>query len=320
MIKKCAGCGVVLQSKKQDELGYIPENKYENSSYCQRCFKMTHYGINSIDNNPYANEEIIKKINNNKKFTFFLIDFLNINDEVIKLFLQINCEKALIINKCEMLPNFLNKNKISDFLKNNYNIKEDIILKGDNGSREHEMIYDYINKRNLKELYLVGLSNVGKSTLINDLIKLTKSDVPKVTVNKKKNTTLDFNTIELPTFTIIDTPGFIVDNYLQEPSSKKIKSYIFQMKENETLNLTKHFFITLESNSNLNYFTHYLNEKTIKKNFKTNLNFKTEMEIPENSDLIILGLGFIRFKNKTKIKTNIDEKHLKIRTSLFGRY
>lgn len=319
MIKKCAGCGVVLQYQEKEVLGYIPEDKYENSLYCQRCFKMTHYGINSIDDNPYANDEIIKRINNNPKFTIFLIDFLNINDEVIKLFLQVKCEKALIINKCEMLPKFLNKNQISEFLKKNYSIQEDIILKGSNGSREYEEIYDYINKKNLKELYLVGLSNVGKSTLINDLIKLTKSDIPKVTVNKKKNTTLDFNTIKLSSFTIIDTPGFIINNYLQEPSSKKIKSYIFQMKENETLNLTKDFFISFSSNTNLNYFTHYLNEKTIKKNYKTNLHHLTEMEIEKNSDLIILGLGFIRFKTKTKIKTNIDKKHLKIRPSLFGR-
>lgn len=319
MTKICAGCGIKLQYEDKEKQGYIPKSKYENSVYCQRCFRMTHYGINSVDNNSYQNNEIINKINGSPKFTIFLIDFLNINDDVINLFKQINTEKVLVINKCEMLPNFLNKNKIKEFLNNNYNIKEEIILKGSMGTRDYGVIYDYLNKLNLKEFYLVGLSNVGKSTLINDLIKISNSDIPKVTVNNKQNTTLDFNQIELNNFTIIDTPGFIINNYLNEPKAKKIKSYIFQMKKDETLNLTKTLFLTTINESNINYFTDYINELSIKKNYKNNLEYLEELEIPENSDLIIYGLGFIRFKNKTIIKTNIDKKYLSIRSSLFGR-
>lgn len=319
MTKICAGCGVVLQYNDKEQKGYIPENKYVMSSYCQRCFKMTHYGINSLDETPYTNEELIEKLYENPKFTLFLIDFLNINDDVINLFKKIKVEKALVINKCEMLPNFFAKNKISEFLKDNYQINEDIILKGDNGSRDYGIIYDYINKNKLKEVYLVGLSNVGKSTLINDLIRLTKSDNLYLTVNKKKNTTLDFIKLDLPSFTIIDTPGFIFENYLQIPTSKKIKSYIFQMKQGERLDLTNEYFIEVSNDSNINYFTNYINEKTIKKNFKNYIEGQTKIEIPENCDLIILGVGFIRFKNKATIKTNIDTKHLKVRKSLFGR-
>ena len=241
MTKICVGCGVTLQYNDKEKLGYIPENKYDTSSYCQRCFKMTHYGVNSLDENPYSNKELIKKINQNPKFTLFLIDFLNINEDIIKIFKEIKGEKALIINKCEMLPTFLNKNIIAKFLKGNYQISEDIILKGENGSREYGVIYDYIKNKNLKEVYLLGLSNVGKSTLINDLIHLTNSDNNLLTVNKTKNTTLDFINIELPSFTLIDTPGFIINEYLQVPISKKIKSYIFQMKQGETLNITNEY-------------------------------------------------------------------------------
>ena len=63
MTKKCAGCGIILQFKDEKALGYIPEKKYENALYCMRCFKMTHYGVQSNDNAPYQNEELINKIN-----------------------------------------------------------------------------------------------------------------------------------------------------------------------------------------------------------------------------------------------------------------
>ena len=39
-MKKCKGCGAILQSKDQNAPGYTPK---ENSDYCQRCFRLIHY-------------------------------------------------------------------------------------------------------------------------------------------------------------------------------------------------------------------------------------------------------------------------------------
>ena len=226
MTKKCAGCGITLQFNNELELGYIPENKYTNSSYCMRCFKMTHYGVNSFDEAPLQNEQLIKKINEKNIHTIFLIDFLSITNEVINLFKSITNPKTLVINKCEMLPKFVKKNIIIEYLKHEFKIKDNIILKGIHASRDYEQIHDYLINNNIKECLLVGLSNVGKSTLINDLIKHTKSEKPKLTVNKIENTTLDFIDIDLNGFKIIDTPGFILKDSINIPNSKKIKSFI----------------------------------------------------------------------------------------------
>ena len=37
-------------------------------------------------------------------------------------------------------------------------------------------------KNNIKETYIVGMTNAGKSTLINDLIKATNTDISKINV------------------------------------------------------------------------------------------------------------------------------------------
>lgn len=318
MTKKCAGCGVLLQFSNELEKGYIPEKKYNDASYCMRCFKMTHYGTISTDTQPFKNEDLINKINEKNIHIIFLIDFLNITEEVINVFKKITNTKTLIINKCEMLPKFIKKNKLVEFIKEEYDINENIILKGKLGSRDYEIVYDYLIKNNIKEFVLVGLSNVGKSTLINDLIKHTKSNNLKLTVNKRENTTLDFIELNLKDFTIYDSPGFILNN-IQIEKSKKIKSFIFQMKENEILNLTDEFFLKTKNNVNINYFTNYLYEKKIKKNYKLNTNLETKITIPKNSDLIISGIGFITFNEETIVETNIESIYLKIRNSLFRR-
>lgn len=319
MTKICAGCGITLQTEKENEKGFIPLKKYDNADYCMRCFKMTHYGTISEDSITYKNDELINKINEKKIHTIFLIDFLNITNEVLELFKNITNEKILVINKCEMLPKFLKKDQLIKFIKEEFKIEDKIILKGHNGSKEFELIYDYLKNNNIKKSIFVGMSNVGKSTLINDLIKLTKSENPKLTVNKKENTTLDFLNIDMKDFTIIDTPGFIIKDYLNIPKSKKIKSYIFQMKENEILNLTQEFLLQCESKVNINYLTNYLYEKNIKKNFKQVECLKTKLKVPANNDLVIKGLGIITFKEETIIKTNIEKRYLTIKNSMFRR-
>jgi hypothetical protein len=35
-------------------------------------------------------------------------------------------------------------------------------------------------------------------------------------------------------------------------------------------------------------------------------------------DIMILGVGFLRVKNKGIVKTNVDTKYIEIRNSMFG--
>ena len=48
MNKKCIGCGSVLQTEKPKEKGYIIKDKIKDSNYCERCFKIIHYGEEKV--------------------------------------------------------------------------------------------------------------------------------------------------------------------------------------------------------------------------------------------------------------------------------
>ena len=97
--KVCFGCGVKLQNTDSNKKGYTPKI---DASYCMRCFRMIHYGENAIVDTPKEVKEIINKINKDDKFVLFLCDFLNINNDVIKIFKSIKCKKMMIINKCQI--------------------------------------------------------------------------------------------------------------------------------------------------------------------------------------------------------------------------
>ena len=97
MNKKCLGCGSLLQSEKENGLGYVPKNKYDDALYCERCFKINNYNLKVYTELDNINEYIIKTVNNANKFVFFLIDYLNLNEKPIDMYKMIKGNKALII-------------------------------------------------------------------------------------------------------------------------------------------------------------------------------------------------------------------------------
>lgn len=322
MNKICFGCGVKLQSVNKDKLGYIPEKKLESSKYCMRCFRMINYGENKVANTPKEAKEIVNKINKDVRCVIFLVDFLNLNSEVIKIFKSIKKEKILVVNKCELIPKHVNREKIKLYVRDNYDIKDPIILKGGTTTHGARSVYRYLLDNDIRETYILGISNSGKSTLINDLIDISGSKITKTTVNNKANTTLDFIRVKLnDKLTLIDSPGFIIDNSLNhDVSGKNITAYNFNMKECETVGLINNtYFLKFESATPIIFYTNDLEKKVIKKYFRAAPGLVNTIEIEEdNMDIIINGLGFVTIKKATKITTNIDLKYIEIRKSMFG--
>lgn len=323
MNKVCYGCGAKLQSTNKDYKGYIPENKREDAKYCMRCFRMMHYGETNETETPKEAKEIINKINKDDKYVLFLVDLLNINDEVMKLFHSIKKKKTLIVNKCELLPKNVKPERIKDYLKSHYKVKDEIKLKGGRSTHGAKAILGYLSDRGITESYILGISNSGKSTLINDLIKVLKAPVGEINVNKKANTTLDFLRVKLASdLRLIDSPGFILKTSLcHDVNSNVITAYSMNMMKGQQLSLLdgKYFIKVDNNNTPLVFYTNAVASKPIKKVYKELSGLDTEIKIHKlNTDLVIKGIGFISFKKTCVITTNIDKKYLEIRPSMFG--
>ncbi len=323
MNKICYGCGAILQTDDKDKKGYIPEKKINDAKYCMRCFRMMHYGDEAKFSTPKDAKEIINKINKDKRFVIFLVDFLNINDEVIKLFKSIKQRKLLIINKCELLPPSISPQSIYNYIVEHYDIKDPIRIKGGTTNHGVTVIKRFLEDNYIKEAYVLGLSNSGKSTLINDMMKVMGTNKTKINVSAKANTTLDFIRLELSKdLLLIDSPGFILENSLEEDlSGKNIKEYIIQVRENETISiLDGKYFFKFEEKTPINFYTYAKSDNVIHKYHKLVDGLKTRLELPHGEcvDIVIKGVGFIRVKKGCVVSSTVPKKYLEIRESIFG--
>lgn len=300
---KCVGCGIKLQEKDKNELGYTPNL---NNALCERCFKLKNYNILTNKGINIDNDKLINKINELNACVLFLVDFINLDSEVIDAYKKIKSKKTLIITKADIIPKNIKYQKLIQNIKNIYDIKEDLILT----SSKTKLNIKTITKICLEEknICLAGFTNAGKSSLINALVG---SDI---TVSKKSNTTQDFIKLNVDGINIYDAPGFMSNINRENIPRSIIRPITYQFPSKHYL-LIQDIKLNILENSN---FTIYVgNEANIIRR-KENENVECKIIVPKNSDVIIKGFCFINFKNTCMISLNT--KDYEIRPSIVGDY
>lgn len=300
---KCVGCGIKLQEKDKNELGYTPNL---NNALCERCFKLKNYNILTNKGINIDNDKLINKINELNTCVLFLVDFINLDGEVIDAYKKIKSKKILIITKADIIPKNIKYQKLIQNIKNIYDIKEDLILT----SSKTKINIKTITKLCLEEknICLAGFTNAGKSSLINALVG---SDI---TVSKKSNTTQDFIKLNVDGINIYDAPGFMSKINRENIPRSIIRPITYQFPSKHYL-LIQDIKLNILENAN---FTIYVgNEANIIRR-KENENVECKIIVPKNSDVIIKGFCFINFKNTCMISLNT--KDYEIRPSIVGDY
>lgn len=312
MIKKCVGCGSILQDKDSNKIGYTPKM---DSKYCQRCFKLKNYNQKEIINLKYSNDDILDLLNKKSDAVIFITDFLNVSSKIIETYKKINhSNKYLVINKTDYIPRSINKEKYINYIKDTYKIDEKIILisalKNNNINELNNII-----KQN-KTSYICGYTNSGKSTIINHLCEINNKK-GKILESLMPNTTLELIKIKLDeNVYVYDTPGFVLSDDFDEKSFPKkfIKPVTLQTKPDDIILINN--IIAIKCDKNENSMTFYMSDVLdIKKVYKKDIEFNQTIKINENSDLLIYGYGFINIKNKAEIMLNTS--NYEIRNSMF---
>ena len=281
-MNRCLGCGITLQDKDPNLVGYTP--KLDNK-YCMRCFKTIHYN-EEIKVEIQNNQNIINKINKLNLFTIFITDFLSLNKDVIDIFKSIKSSKILVINKCDLIPSNLNLEHIKENIQNSYNINNGILFIS---AKQNINLNNLLNIIAINQkVILCGETSSGKSTLINNLFNTS------LTTSKYNNTTLDFIKINKDDVIIYDTPGI---NLRKKVEDKKIKVVTKKLSNDFVLTIGD---LKLKGIGNITIFVSDNIPITSK---KEDIKLDHNYEIDNNSD-IELDNGFILVKNKVKIMTN----------------
>jgi len=308
MNKKCIGCGLTLQDSNKDEKGYTPNIDKE---YCMRCFRLKNYGEKDYTEKVDENSTILK-VNKSRGITFFLIDYLNINNYTLDIFKKIKIPKVLVVSKCDTLRKDMKFSKIVKWLEKVYDIRDEVLFISNKNDFRSANILKYMDKINIKTCFIMGITNAGKSTLINSILKKNNINKEIVTSNKP-NTTLDFIKFKIDDYIIYDTPGF---DYLSL-NYKIINSEIKPI----TINITKE--VTISINGCIDFYFDkpnkiviYTTHNSVKRKFKDTIKKGKYINTFDNSDIIIPGVGFINVKNACIVKSIIEI--LEVRPNISG--
>ncbi|WP_088102551.1 ribosome biogenesis GTPase YqeH [Halalkalibacter urbisdiaboli] len=252
----CAGCGVSIQTENKDTLGYAPKSSLSREVIiCQRCFRLKHY--NEVQDVSLTDDDFLKILHTLGQKEALIVKIVDIFDFTgswlpgLHRFVGKN-DVLLVGNKVDLLPKSLNKNRLINWMKKSakeLGLKPIDVLLMSAGKAEGVMdVAAEIDRlRNGKDVYVVGSTNVGKSTFINQLIKEFEGDTEQlITTSHFPGTTLDMIDIPLDDGqALYDTPGIInhhqMAHYVDKKElkvitpKKEIKPMVFQLNEGQTL-------------------------------------------------------------------------------------
>ena len=346
----CIGCGAAIQTTDKEQAGFTPPSALEKGLetgqvYCQRCFRLRHY--NEISDVNISDDDFIKllhEVGESDALVVNVIDIFDFNGSVIpglSRFVSGN-DVLLVGNKKDILPKSVKDGKVTQWLTERAHEvglrPVDVVL---TSAQNKQAIKDLMEKieshRKGRDVYVVGVTNVGKSTLINAIIQEITGDKDIITTSRFPGTTLD--KIEIPLDDgayLFDTPGIIhrhqMAHYLTAKNlkyispKKEIKPKTYQLNPGQTLflaGLGRFDFISGERQGFTAFFENTLDLHRTKlagadgfyqKHAGTLLVPPTSQEladfpklirhefsIKEKTDVVFSGLGWIRVNEKAKI-------------------
>ena len=330
--KYCIGCGVKLQDSNMLFEGYTADL---SNNLCSRCFKLKNYGeyqLTTKSNSEYI--DILKSINETKDLVLYIVDLFNIEKDIKMIREYISNRLILVVTKRDVLPKSVNDEKIKEyFSKFNLDYQDIIIISSKKNYNIDELLLFIKKYKSSKNVYVVGHTNVGKSTLIKKLMKNYSEFDCDLTVSVLPSTTLNKISIKLSDdLNLIDTPGLIdrgnIINYVDFSIMKKIiprkeiKPKTYQIKAGQSLLINELIRIDYIEGSK-NSFTFFVSNDLKIKKFNSNKNetlkniIKRNLEVGYHQDIVINGMGFVKITDKALVDVYIDKNvEIFIRDSL----
>lgn len=256
----CIGCGAQLQSNEEDKAGYVPASVLEKPAnelqdiYCRRCFRLRHY--NEVAEVELTDDDFLRmlhEISSKNALIVNVVDIFDLNGTLISGMQRFAGDNPLLVvgNKIDLIPNVISQGKVRQWLTERLHEMGlrpvDVVLTSAKRSESVKALMEIIDQeRKGRDVYVVGTTNVGKSTLINQIINIATEADSVITTSYFPGTTL--GSIEIPLddgSNLIDTPGVIQHTNLTHFLSgkelkqiiprKEVKPIVYQLNPEQTI-------------------------------------------------------------------------------------
>ncbi|MBH0229946.1 ribosome biogenesis GTPase YqeH [Halobacillus yeomjeoni] len=280
---QCQGCGADIQTKDPKQPGYAPESALEREEViCKRCFRLKHY--NEVQDVPYHDDdflEMLNQISSNEGLIVQLVDIFDFNGSFISGVRRLTGNNPVILvgNKMDVLPKSVNPGKVKLWLKKaakeqGLKVEDVYLISAEKNQGIEELSKAIDQQRKGRDVYVVGTTNVGKSTFINTLINNTSGVKDAITTSYFPGTTLGFIDIPLDENTsLYDTPGVIqrhqMAHYVSDQDlkvitpRKEIKPKVYQLNDQQTLFFGGLARLDFDSGERSSFICHFSNEMNI---------------------------------------------------------
>ncbi|MBR1581619.1 MAG: hypothetical protein IJ656_01165 [Bacilli bacterium] len=349
-ISRCYRCGAILQTEDPLSEGYIsPEimNKYPRGLLlCNNCYK--NEGFNEHPYLPSFDEDykkILDKAVTNNDLIVYVIDLFSFEGSFISKLIEVikDLDVIVVANKRDLLPKKADENELINYVHERLSLTglsvKDIVLVSSNTDYNLDLMYEKIIKQaKNRNVYFLGASISGKSTLITELMKRIKnvSDMP-ISLEQFKGTSLQGYKIPISNKNFIfELPGTDIHNSLYskvEPSVQRVITpkkavvpqdgvllkggsiaigglAVIELFKGKTTLIKTYFAKGVELKfrqySGLNHLKHILQKRNIvpcSNNFYNMNDFDAYDFIIDESgyrDIGISGLGWISFKGSNQ--------------------
>ncbi|MFA6755148.1 MAG: hypothetical protein WCR97_01380 [Bacilli bacterium] len=217
-VQRCKKCGAILQSARPGEEGYISDDLLkqfpEGFAVCEKCYENEKENImpkEAIFDSDY--KKIIEEIKIKRALVVYVVDLFSFEGSFIgEVNKMLNgCDVLAVGNKRDLLPSSIDDQILIDYVAHRLRVAKlsvvDVVLTSnkDNNSIKR-LISKILELSRSRDVYFIGASISGKSTLITEILKLYKNNTAQLI------TTHTFAGTQLRGFRIpINTNGFIYE-------------------------------------------------------------------------------------------------------------
>ena len=237
----CIGCGVEIQTEDRNKEGYAPPSSLEREDViCQRCFRLRNY--NEIAPVSLTSDDflaILNDISTRDGLLVMVVDVFDFNGSWINGLPRFAGKKPILLvgNKVDVLPKAVRRNRLVHWMKKESRAlglqPVDVsLISAETGEGVEETMTLIDKYRNGKDVFVVGSTNVGKSTFINRVIQNATGVGHVITTSHFPGTTLGL--VEIPLDDgrhLIDTPGIVNDHQIVHKLEAKDLNLVLPKKE-----------------------------------------------------------------------------------------